>query len=933
MRRYFAIVLAFSATLATALADVSELSPWFYENAESFERNLGGNWLYDPSVAWRVGTHVKITSANDESVAFDGEVRYHPDRPAPKKYVIGEIQASFDDVGNMQLDTKGSFAGVQVVGEDIDGEVTFAVLDPASGANAWRDTKVKAKLGCEYVLRYEIGVVSGAGGGRCVRYAYRQATEPEGDFHALATVTIPDELFGDFDVVCAGDGSLTTFDFNCKDGDDSALGLEVTDVSVDYGTDFTNATVTVRIENYWKGEKFNGDAYAQFFVYDERGRLVESSGAGGVVINGDGTFTIGDVHLPDGKGHDYRFEVEVFSEDYSTGDIGTIKESSIAGSGVRLDSGWIRETADTFAAMAPDERKTGEWSFPSGAAYVTNDAFIVVDTGETFGKVRFAPYEDVTNNVIRIAVNAVFNGASRLTGIAEPEAVSNRLAGVTVVSLDGDDRGEFAYAVWAPEGGENESGAFVPAFGAGEPTFGVPHLVIWEVNYETGHVSYSVDGNMLYDDNGVSSFPIPESTLRERKRVGFFGAGKFDRVIGDRYNSNLAAYVEDGVTNQYATVDEAVRATIGRNGQVQLLWDASWRPLAEDVGRTFAFDLNGHKLSIDPTTAANFAKNGYRVIDNGDGTFTIGVISYYITYGINGGDAGEMPDQAYSVTNMVFSLASNRFSKAGFSFAHWNEQEDGLGPTNWTDGAMIDMAPYGLTNMMLYAQWTVVIRTVLIEAADEFVYIDSVTTNGVENTGVRYFRGDAAKGTGHAVVPVENGTTEFVVRYATDIEKKLTFEFLKASEAILEDGIIEHDVQPTLFVDGVSEILTPIQYWALTHGISLARLSTARFATASYELDADTLLDDKCELVISGFRANEDGFAFTATLNEHPLADVSKLRGLIRVAKDPDGGEDGWISLPEWRFSLGADGAVKVNTEGIGDGSALFVKLVIQSDD
>ena len=915
MSKSFVLAAASFAILAAAFAAIDGTVEWFHEDAYTFADDVEGRWQYDARVAERVGDRIVVSAVDgDDPVEYDGELKYHPSTPAPQKFVIGEMRVAFDSVGSTGLDSDGAFAGVQVVEDD--GETRFAVLDPATGSAEWLVTDVRAQLNTDYVIRYEVGLIYGMGAGRRVRYSYRLAGDSS-SFAEIATVRVPAQPRDtQLEIAYSGSGTILSLDFGCKKGDDSSMTMDVSDIAVVYGTDFTNAQIRVTIENYWKGAKFSGDAYARWFIYDEQGNLVDSSGAGGVRITGDGSFDIGSSLLPDAQGRNYRYKVEIVSEDEAAGTSETVGAADVGRPGVHAEGDWFFENAATFAAPDGDPSKTGSWTYPDGAAHVTN-GLIAVNTTETSGKVRFKPFADVTNDVAKVEMDVIVSGASLISGIDEPEAVTNRIAGLTVVELE-DDSGTLAYAGWVCDESLEAGGRFVPLYGLEDPVLGETHRFAWTLNYKTGHVSYSVDDTILSDKNGASSFEIPESVNVAGKRVSFFGTGELNELAGDTYNANLAAMVENGVTNEYWSVDEAVAVATNAGDRVTLLWDATWRPLSKDVGRTVDFDLNGHGLYLDAATIAKFTADGYRVIDNGDGSYTIGVISYYLTYDINGGETGAMAPQEYSVTNMVFALVSNEFAKAGYDFANWNELADGTGPTNWEDGAVIDMTPYGLTNMTLFAQWKIAVRTVTVEAADEFVYIERVLTDGTDAVGVRYFRGDAAKGTGRAVIPVANGS-DLLIRFSTDIEKRLTFDYLSLKGAGVPETV-PYDKLPKV-LGGAVMALSPMQQWAMTRGIELSSLNKSDYSQASFLAQTDSLLDESSEVLISDFRIIDGGYSFRVKIDGTPIESVAQCPNMIQVSSDLSN----WRVLEPERLRVGEGGLMTVSESGPGE----FIRFVI----
>lgn len=691
---------------------------------------------------------------------------------------------------------------------------------------------------------------------------------------------------------------------------------DVASVDVRYGADFTNATISVTVTNFWGGYDFMGQAVARYRVYNASGRAVAS---GDCVITGNGSFEVGTAGLANGKGADFRYEVEIVALDEAGTVIDTIKTLSFGRPAVHGDGSWFAETPETFAAGGVD----GVWSYIPGQAYVTNETAIAVRALESGENVRFSPTNDVTDGVVEVKTEVVFDSAVVLSAVDDPVEGVSRLAGLTVAMPEDPRKTDLFYAVWVPDAELPAGGRFVAVEGLTPPSLGTPHVVGWQVNYQTGRVTYSVDGEILCDTNGVSSFPIPDTLDRAGQGVCYSGVGYVKDLVGEKYNANLAALTKDGVTTQYDTVEEAVAAAEG--GKVALLWDATWKPVFTDVGRVVSFDTDGHELTVDPATTNRFAREGYFVNDLGDGNYRIDVITYYVNFDINGGNTGSMDPQPFSVTNLVFALAENGFAKEGFDFANWNRLADGSDPTNWSDGATIDMTPYGLADMTLYAQWQVAVRTIVVEAADEFVYIERVLTNDVVHTGVRYFQEDAGKATGKAAIPVINGS-DLVIRFSTDLEKRLTYEYIKATEAVVKDGTITKDELPEVYQEGINEILDPVHEWAASRGISFAALSASAFSQSSYRLNLDQLLTTGSNVEIGDFSVRGDGCSFRVKIDGQHVTDVARLLPMIRVADTLVRGEGGWSPIQAGDVAVGEDGLVVVHT-------GKFVKIVIPQND
>ena len=129
-----------------------------------------------------------------------------------------------------------------------------------------------------------------------------------------------------------------------------------------------------------------------------------------------------------------------------------------------------------------------------------------------------------------------------------------------------------------------------------------------QIDYRLRRVTYVVDGVT----NGPFALP---AGARRTSSVALIGMGHCTFLDGDYelqgMNTNLVRVGQ----MEYATVAKALAA--GGTEPVQLLWDASWTP---ERGGDYAFVSNGRQLVVTGDLAAC-------VVDNGDGTLTVRVIS------------------------------------------------------------------------------------------------------------------------------------------------------------------------------------------------------------------------------------------------------------------------------------------------------------------
>lgn len=686
--------------------------------------------------------------------------------------------------------------------------------------------------------------------------------------------------------------------------------MTVSDIGVVYGVDFTNATVKVSVQDYWAGYDFTGAAVAEYLIYDDEGNLV---GYGSKVIGGDGTFEIGVADLPLGRGTGYRFDVVVNTDDTTSGEVESVEERSIGASGAHWDAAWFHETAETFAAPAGDPSKTGMWHYEPGAA-VRNGERIDISTAAIGGDVRFRPTISPSNDIVTVEMDVT------LGECGDEEATASRNPLAALVLAEAATPSGFGYGVWSPEA--NGVGAFETVFGTAEPVPGDSCRVTVTFNNKTGYMNYAVDGNVLTNASGISSFRFSGSA-NDIRDIGFFGAGAVRELEGNQLNGNLAYVVSGGVTNEYDTVDEAVAAAVsGGVTNVSLMWNASWRPKSADVGKTFVFELTREDgsewdLVVDSSAVETLERTGYRILDNGRGSFTVGVFDYELSFAPN--DAvGVMPSQFFSVTNMVFALISNQFARAGSDFDAWNRFEDGSGTNRWADGAEIDMTEFGLTNVTLYAQWKVARRTVTIEPSDEFVYVERIATNGCSDVTAHYRQTLAEKGAGRVEVELVHGS-DLEITFSTDIEKALTYSVTNLY------GVTESETLPSAYLPKILSPLSPglssaLEAWASANGISRLALSSP-YALTSCTLNLSHLMTESSEVRISDFTADGEGCSFRVTIDGEPVTDLSKVLPMVRTTGDLSGT---WSAPSENAVAIDADGKIRIVA-----GAGTFVKIVI----
>ena len=680
--------------------------------------------------------------------------------------------------------------------------------------------------------------------------------------------------------------------------------VDMSTPEIRYGADYTNVTVSVNLSNFWPGVGYEGDVVAQLTVRDSTGEPVATTG---LKIDGDGDYTFRTLDLPGGRGDSFTYEITIDGYKSQYGEYSTIATADVVGPAVRWKGNWIDEDPDTFESDDPSE-KTGDWIYPAGAAY-TADGLIRVNADIVTGdEVHFRPYDASGDEVVRVALKVSMTDVFDTNGLELEDAAQ---AAVTAI-LDGDNK--LAFGAWSPF-----ERKFVPLYGGGKserPDYGKLYVIEATFNYNRGVVCYSVDGYALTNSAGSAFLPISELGMQAGgvSAVEFIGSGSVEYMAGSQYNDNLAEISG----NEFDTVDEAVEAA-AEGDTINLLWDATWHPTVDMLGRTYIFDPGSFTLTADSSSTGALAARGYRLVDNGDNSYTIDLITYTLTYTANGGD-GEDYSQEFTATNLVFSLLSNRFERVGSDFASWNMKEDGSGERSWSDGEEIDLSPYGLTNHVLHAQWKMAIRTVTIEPADEFVYLERVTTNGAVCANAKFFQTDAATGRGSATIEVPHGA-DVVLFFTTDIEKCLTFERVEAKDVTTSRTIAYADL-PTIMGPISPTIAELIRQWAEARGISEEKVAASNYAESSMWIDSPALLDDETTVIrITDFSATSSSCTFKVEVNGEVIR-KEEIANMVYLSHDLKNWEKADSSIVSFD-----DGTLTINAD-----ATSFVKLVFPRD-
>lgn len=252
-----------------------------------------------------------------------------------------------------------------------------------------------------------------------------------------------------------------------------------------------------------------------------------------------------------------------------------VKDVTLAQGTFKVDENtdWISETSEGFGV-------SGTWSGDFAEVW---DGGIAVSNA-TFTAANPAP----ADAVVTITTTMDFHGA------AQDAFDASKRAGIRVVKVGG----VYRYAFLTADGVVTNAD-FVATVGSASE-------VRITLDRENGTVSYSVGRTdlgthpMTAKTAGVGSVSVTEAT-----DLGY--------LFGDYHFEGLDANLAKAGGVEYATVEDAVASG---KGEVQLLWDATWNPVA---GGDYMIKTNDFVLAIGGGLA-------YSVKDNGDGTLTVSVV-------------------------------------------------------------------------------------------------------------------------------------------------------------------------------------------------------------------------------------------------------------------------------------------------------------------
>ena len=192
-------------------------------------------------------------------------------------------------------------------------------------------------------------------------------------------------------------------------------------------------------------------------------------------------------------------------------------------------------------------------------------------------------------------------------------------------------------------------------------------------------IVFNSEGSMAYTSSHFENFVYPISIDQSQSPALVTRGDGFDMGIKGRE----IALTPDG---KYVFVSTAASS----------VWIVDTSALASDPSNAGSSVMNsiaqsiGVGVSVDGKYAFSLASPGLQVIP-----LPLKTLSFSANLG-----SGVMADQ---VNNSATAIATNSFTRSGYTFTGWNSAADGTG-TSYADSATYDFS----ANLTLYAQWTAI---------------------------------------------------------------------------------------------------------------------------------------------------------------------------------------------------------------------------------
>ena len=192
-------------------------------------------------------------------------------------------------------------------------------------------------------------------------------------------------------------------------------------------------------------------------------------------------------------------------------------------------------------------------------------------------------------------------------------------------------------------------------------------------------IVFNSEGSMAYTSSAFENYVYPISIDQSQSPALVTRGDGFDMGIAGRE----IALTPDG---KYVFVSTAASS----------VWIVDTSALASDPSNAGSSVMNsiaqsiGVGVSVDGKYAFSLASPGLQVIP-----LPLKTLSFSANLG-----SGVMADQ---VNNSATAIATNSFTRSGYTFTGWNSAADGTG-TSYADSATYDFS----ANLTLYAQWTAI---------------------------------------------------------------------------------------------------------------------------------------------------------------------------------------------------------------------------------
>ena len=412
---------------------------------------------------------------------------------------------------------------------------------------------------------------------------------------------------------------------------------------------------------------------------------------GGVYVYGGGTVTMGDGTIAENSAtaHGGGVYVEKGSFTMEGGSItGNAAGSSITGNAGSSGGGvYVKDTFTLSGGII-----TGNRAYSGGGVHVYGDGTVTMESGS------------ITDNIVSDSGGGVYVEKGGYT------KEGGNIAGNTAPGSGG---GVYVKDAFTLSGGSITGNA---AESSGGGVYVEKGSFTMEGGSITGNAAESYGGGVYVYESGTvtlsgGSITIVDNTLTDMTTA-----------------SNVYLYENKTITiGGVLTNNESIGVTLASPGAFTDRWSTYMQ--GENPAEYFSSD-----------------NTAYGVLLNNSGEAQIGTWNYQVTFNANGGE-GAMANQLFLIDQSQ-TLAPNRFTRTGYTFAGWNTAANGTG-TTYRNGAEVEnLTAENKGTVTLYAQWEINRYTVTFVSnggsgtmgAQEFTYNQeqALTANAFTRSGYTF---------------------------------------------------------------------------------------------------------------------------------------------------------------------------------------------------